>query len=90
MFADAVKATVVKGDSPNFDMPQDDNLDSSDIAFDTLKPAVPRKVAAGRQRIGRHLKPRSVCRSIAFDWCCGCVSNSAQSTGRQSICAEIV
>jgi len=38
MFADAVKATVVKGDAPNFDMPQDGNFDSSDIASHTLKP----------------------------------------------------
>jgi hypothetical protein len=38
MFADAVKATVVKGDAPNSDMPQDGNVDSSDIASHTLKP----------------------------------------------------
>src|SRR6202140_2315173 len=37
MFADAVKASVVKGDAPNFDMPQDGNFDSSDIASRTLK-----------------------------------------------------
>jgi len=30
MFADAVSATVVKGDAPNFDMPQDAYFDSSD------------------------------------------------------------
>src|SRR3984957_7593652 len=38
MFADAVKATVVKGDAPNFDMPQDGDFDSSDIVSNTLKP----------------------------------------------------
>jgi hypothetical protein len=48
-----------------------------------------REVAAGRRRIGRHIKPRSVCRSIAFDWCCGCVSDDIQSTGRRSVFGEI-
>src|ERR1700686_4596141 len=37
MFADAVKASVVKGDAPNFDMPQDGDFGSSDNAS-TLKP----------------------------------------------------
>jgi hypothetical protein len=38
MFADAVRTTLVKGDAPNFDMPQDGNFDSSAIASHTLKP----------------------------------------------------
>jgi hypothetical protein len=38
MFADAVKATVVKGDAPNFSMPQDAYFDSGDIGSDALAP----------------------------------------------------
>src|ERR1700680_2108617 len=38
LFADAVKASVLKGDAPNFDIPQDGDFDSSDIASHTLKP----------------------------------------------------
>jgi hypothetical protein len=38
IFADAVKASVVKGDAPNFDIPQDGDFDSSDIAAHTSKP----------------------------------------------------
>ena len=38
IFADAVKASVVKGDAPNFDILQDGDFDSSDIASHTLKP----------------------------------------------------
>ena len=35
-FADAVQATVEKGNAPNFDMPKDAYFDASDIASDTL------------------------------------------------------
>ena len=37
IFADAVKATVVKGDAPNFDMPQDGDFDANDVASDDLE-----------------------------------------------------
>jgi hypothetical protein len=37
-FADAVRATVEKGDAPNFDMPKDAYFDASDIASDTPTP----------------------------------------------------
>jgi hypothetical protein len=36
MFADATKATIVKGDAPNVDMPQDGNFDFNGLASDTL------------------------------------------------------
>jgi len=38
VFADAVKATVVKGDAQNFDMSEDAYFDTSDAAGDALKP----------------------------------------------------
>src|SRR5260370_40433542 len=38
IFADAVKASVVKSDAPNFDIPQGGDFDSSDIASHTFKP----------------------------------------------------
>jgi len=38
IFADTVKASIVKGDAPNFDIPQDGDFDSSDIASHTLNP----------------------------------------------------
>jgi hypothetical protein len=42
MFADAVRATVVKGDAPNFDMPKDAYFDSGDIGSDKVTaPTVP-------------------------------------------------
>jgi hypothetical protein len=37
-FADAVKATVVKGDAPNFDMPKDAYFDYNEIASEPLAP----------------------------------------------------
>jgi hypothetical protein len=37
-FADAVRATVEKGNAPNFDMPKDAYFDASDIAFETPVP----------------------------------------------------
>jgi hypothetical protein len=37
-FAEAVKATVVKGDAPNFDMPKDAYFDSTETASETLAP----------------------------------------------------
>jgi hypothetical protein len=37
-FADAVRATVEKGNAPNFDMPKDAYFDASDIASETLTP----------------------------------------------------
>jgi hypothetical protein len=37
-FAEAVKATVVEGDAPNFDMPKDAYFDSSEIASEPLGP----------------------------------------------------
>jgi hypothetical protein len=41
-FADAVRATVVKGDAPNFDMPKDAYFDSGDIGSDKVTaPTVP-------------------------------------------------
>jgi len=39
VFADAVKASVVKGDAQNFDMPKDGYFDSNDVAGDALTPA---------------------------------------------------
>jgi hypothetical protein len=43
MFADAVKATIVKGDALNFDLPKDVHFDSNDVAGDALTSA-PRPV----------------------------------------------
>jgi hypothetical protein len=37
-FADAVRATVEKGNAPNFDLPKDAYFDASDIASDTPMP----------------------------------------------------
>jgi len=37
-FAEAVKATAVKGDAPNIDMPKDAYFDSSETASETLAP----------------------------------------------------
>jgi hypothetical protein len=37
-FAEAVKATVMKGDAPNFDMPKDAYFDSSETASEPLAP----------------------------------------------------
>jgi hypothetical protein len=37
-FADAVRATVGKGNAPNFDMPKDAYFDASDVASQTLTP----------------------------------------------------
>jgi hypothetical protein len=39
VFADAVKATVVKGDAQNFDLPEDAYFQSNDAAGNTLTPA---------------------------------------------------
>jgi hypothetical protein len=38
VFADAVKATVLKGDAQNFDMPKDAYFDTNDAAGDALRP----------------------------------------------------
>jgi hypothetical protein len=38
-FADPVKATVVKGDAPNIDMPKDAYFDASETASETLAPS---------------------------------------------------
>src|SRR5713226_8594397 len=40
-FADAVRATVEKGDAPNVEMPKDAYFDSSDVASETLAPDPP-------------------------------------------------
>ena len=40
-FADAVRATVEKGNTPNFDLPKDAYLDASDVASDTPMPGAP-------------------------------------------------
>ncbi len=37
-FADAVRATVEKGNAPNFDMPKDAYFDASDVASEALTP----------------------------------------------------
>ena len=37
-FADAVRATVEKGNAPNFDMPKDAYFDPNDVAFETVTP----------------------------------------------------
>ena len=40
-FADAVRATVEKGNAPNFDLPKDAYLDTSDVASETPIPGAP-------------------------------------------------
>ena len=40
-FVDAVRATVEKGNAPNFDLPKDAYFDTSDIASDTPMPGAP-------------------------------------------------
>jgi hypothetical protein len=54
-FADAVRATVAKGDAPNFDMPKDTNFDFSDVGLAIPPPvlnatAAPTIVPDDRQR----------------------------------------
>src|SRR5262245_13532694 len=46
-FAEAVAATVVKGDAPNFDMPRDANIELLDIGSETLPPSNDFPLAAG-------------------------------------------
>jgi hypothetical protein len=46
-FADAVKVSVAKGDAPNFDLSEDANLESNDVADDALT-ADPKAVAPPR------------------------------------------
>jgi len=38
-FAEAVAATIAKGDAPNFDMPRDANIELLDIGSETLPPS---------------------------------------------------
>src|SRR5712691_12233424 len=45
-FADAVRATVAKGDAPNVDMPNDAYFDSSDVASEPLAPDPPTTLTA--------------------------------------------
>lgn len=45
-FAEAVKATVEKGDAPNFDMPKDAYFDSADIASKSIAPGPDAGLAA--------------------------------------------
>ena len=56
-FADTVKATVVKGDAPNFELPNDSSFGSNDVAGDALT-ADPKAVAppCGAPPYGRRLK----------------------------------
>jgi hypothetical protein len=52
-FAEAVAATVTKGDAPNFDMPKDINVEFLDVATDTPPPSNDSflgSVAASEQR----------------------------------------
>src|SRR5262249_41031445 len=46
-FADAVAATVAKGDAPNFDMPRDANIELLDIGSETLPPSNDFPLASG-------------------------------------------
>jgi hypothetical protein len=46
-FAEAVAATIAKGDAPNFDMPRDANIELLDIGFETLPPSNDFPLAAG-------------------------------------------
>jgi hypothetical protein len=46
-FAEAVAATIAKGDAPNFDMPRDANIELLDIGSETLPPSNDFPLAAG-------------------------------------------
>jgi hypothetical protein len=46
-FAEAVAATIAKGDAPNFDMPRDANIELLDIGFEKLPPSNDFPLAAG-------------------------------------------
>src|SRR5262245_16757260 len=46
-FAEAVAATVTKGDAPNFDMPRDANIELLDIGSETLPPSNDFPLASG-------------------------------------------
>lgn len=46
-FAEAVAATVAKGDAPNFDMPKDTNIELLDIGSETVPPSNDSPLASG-------------------------------------------
>src|SRR5262245_34095237 len=46
-FAEAVAATIAKGDAPNFDMPRDANIELFDIGSETLPPSNDFPLTAG-------------------------------------------
>src|SRR5262245_8362897 len=46
-FAEAVAATIAKGDAPNFDMPRDANIELLDIGSETLPPSNDFPLASG-------------------------------------------
>ena len=61
-FADAVQATVEKGNAPNFDMPKDAYFDPNDLASKTLTPGPPAALTAP----GRPMTTRVVGRARCF------------------------
>ena len=58
-FADAVRATVEKGNAPNFDMPKDAYFDPNDLASETLTPGPPAALTAPELTSDDHARGRS-------------------------------